>query len=109
VQQEADRKVQRLDGIVQLDESQKDELFTLMARNSDDFDPSMQFEGLRGEASEPVPGQPRDAAIMGVLRPEQVEIYEAHRRERIEKAERELGEIGLRLPADWDLLDGDDF
>ncbi|MGI9242803.1 MAG: hypothetical protein ACR2RV_18545 [Verrucomicrobiales bacterium] len=109
VQREADRKVQRLDHIVELDEGQKDEVFALMARSSNDFDPSMQFEGLEEDSGPLPPGQQRSEAVMGVLRPQQVEAYETHRREQIEEAQRDLGEIGLRLPPDWDLFDEDDF
>lgn len=109
VQAEADRKVHRLGNIVELDEAQKDEIFVLMARGSRDFDPSMQFEGLGNDTSALVPGQSRDDAIMKVLRPDQVETYERHRLGSLEEARRELNEIGLTLPDNWDLLDEDDF
>ena len=109
VQAEADRKVQRLDGVVDLDEQQKDEVFLLMARGSPDFDPSMRMEGLTEDAPRLQPGQSRDEAVMDVLRPEQLELYEQHRQRQIETAEEEMRQLGLRLPADWDLWDEDDF
>ena len=109
VQAEADRNVQRFDRVVDLDEDQKDQVFAIMARGADDYDPAMQFEGLEGEATRLIPGQSRNEAVMAILRPDQVEAYEAHRRERREEAEREMREIGLRLPPDWDLWDEDDF
>lgn len=109
VQREADRKVARLDKIVELDEAQKDEIFVVMARGADEFDPSMQFEGLTGDVSSLVPGQSREEAIQSVLRPDQVEAYQQYRRDRFEKAQGELNQIGLTLPPDWDLLDESDF
>jgi hypothetical protein len=109
VQNEADRKMHRLDRIVQLDETQKDEVFSLMARSSEAFDPSMQFEGLESESRPLTAGQARDGALIGVLRPDQAQAYEDHRREQIAEAEEELREVGLKLPANWDLFDEDDF
>ncbi len=109
VQREADRKVTRLDNIVELDEAQKDEIFVIMARGADDFDPSMQFEGLTGEVDPLVPSQSREVAIQSVLRPDQLAAYEQHRQDRIDNAQRELNEIGLALPKNWDLFDERDF
>ena len=109
VQAEADRKVQRLDNIVALDEAQKDEIFTLMARGSPDFDPAMRIEGLSENASRFQTGQSRDDAVMAVLRPQQLDDYQEHRRSRFEEAEEEMRQIGLRPPADWDLWEEDDF
>jgi hypothetical protein len=59
VQAEADRRVTRLHAMVDLDEAQQDQVFSLMARSSRDFDPTMQFEGLSADtaASGGVPGQ----------------------------------------------------
>ena len=42
-------------------------------------------------------------------RADQVAVYEKHRRERWANAQRELDEVGLALPEDWDLFDVDDF
>ena len=109
VQAEADRKVQRLDHIVDLDESQKDQVFTLMARGSPDFDSAMRIEGLSENATRLQPGQSRDGAVMAVLRPDQLDAYEEHRQRKIEEAEEDMRQLGLRLPADWDLWDEDDF
>jgi hypothetical protein len=109
VQAEADRKVQRLHNLVQLDEDQKDQVFGLMARGSKEFDPSMQFEGLEGDTTRLVPGQDREAAIAAVLRPEQAQILANHQAQRRYRAEEDLRQLGLSLPPDWDLYDEDDF
>lgn len=109
VQKEADMRLARLDGIVGLDETQRDQVFALMARNSRDYDPSMQFDGVDQSALSSLPaGNSRDA-VLSVLRPDQRQAYEAHQRQRRAEAARELGEIGLALPPDWDSLDDDDF
>ena len=108
VQAEANRKLHRLDNIVGLDEDQADRAFGLMARGAKGFDPSMAIDGVSSETS-PLDRRSRDQAIMELLRPEQIEAYHAHRRQEFEEAQRELGEIGLALPPDWDLWDEDDF
>jgi hypothetical protein len=108
VQQEADMKMQRLDGIVGLDESQRDQVFGIIARGSRDYDTAMRLEGATGEIGA-IPIGNRQAAILGVLRPEQRAAYDAERQRRREEAAKELETIGLTLPADWEMLDGDHF
>lgn len=108
VQQEADRKVQRLDGIVGLDDTQRDQVFGIMARGSRDYDPAMKLEGAGGEIGS-TPSGDRQQAMLSVLRPEQREAYEAERQRRRDQAAKELGEIGLSLPPGWDMLDEENF
>jgi hypothetical protein len=104
VQQEADMKVQRLDGIVDLDDAQRDQVFGIMARGSRDYDPGMKLEGIGGEIGSTPAGE-RQQAMLSVLRPEQREAYEATRQKRREEAEAEMQEFGLSLPPEWNLLD----
>ena len=49
VQQDADMRVERLDSIVKLDTSQRDQVFGVMARSSRDYDPAMKLEGVAGD------------------------------------------------------------
>ena len=67
----ADGKTQRLDRIVGLDDSQRDQVFGIMARGSSDYDPTMMLEGAAGGniAASPA-GTGRDA-VLSVLRPDQ--------------------------------------
>jgi hypothetical protein len=109
VQNEADRKVTRLDAIVGLDEEQKDAVFGIMARGSKHYDPSMQLEGIGEDAGALAVGSSREDAIQSVLRPEQQQAYVKNYHQRRYREENELREIGLSLPADWDLYDEDDF
>lgn len=110
VQAEADRNVHRLDAVVSLDEEQKDRVFALMARGARDFDPAMRFDGLdEADAGPLAPGGSREEALLEVLTPDQQLMLDEHRQRRREEAERELAEIGLSLPEDWDLFDQDDF
>ena len=104
VQQQADMKVQRLDGIVGLDDTQRDQVFGIMARGSRDYDPGMKLEGIGGDIGS-TPAGDRQQAMLSVLRPEQREAYEATRQKRREEAEANMQELGLSLPPDWDLLD----
>ena len=108
VQQEADRHVQRLDGIVKLDDQQRDQVFGIMARNSRDYDPTMQLEGIGGQIGT-TPSGDGQQAMLSVLRPEQRQAYEAERVRRRQKAEEDLGSIGLSLPPDWDPLEDENF
>lgn len=104
VQSEADRRVSRLNSMVQLDEAQQDQVFSIMARSSPDFDSSMKFEGLGDDSSQLAPGQSRDEAVLQVLRPGQRDQYEQQRQERQAAAQREFDDLGLKLPDNWDLL-----
>ena len=106
VQHEADWKVERLNSTVGLDEDQKDKVFSIMARNSRDFDPQMQIEGVSAEAALPS-GSDRDDAIMSVLRPDQQTQYNDWREKRRADAAQEFAEIGLKMPNGWDALSED--
>lgn len=107
VEQEADAKVQRLDAIVSLDETQRDQVFGIMARSSRAYDPSMVLEGSRGEIG-PTPGGDPKAAMLSVLRPDQRARYDAERQRRRDEAAKEMESIGLALPPNWETL-GNDF
>lgn len=99
VQKEADMKVERLDEIVKLDDDQRGQVFGMLARGARDYDPAMQLEGLGTNAT--LSGKSKQDAILSVLRPEQRESYEAARQKQRAEAEKELGSMGLSLPADF--------
>lgn len=99
VQSEADLKVERLDGIVQLDESQRGQVFGIMARGSAYYDPAMQLEGLG--TSTPMTGKSKQDAVLAVLRPDQRQAYQAAQEKRRAEEQKELEAIGLTLPDDW--------
>ncbi len=106
VQREADMMVTRLDSIVKLDETQKDQVFATMARSSKDYDPTMVLEGVSsGTAASP--GTNRQEAILSVLTADQRSAYEIERHRRYEKNAEEMRAIGLTPPANWDMLDND--
>jgi hypothetical protein len=90
-----------LDNIVQLDDSQRDQIFGIMARNSHDYDPAMKLEGADGEIAT-TSGRTHREAVLSVLRADQREKWEAEQNKRREEAARELSEMGLSLPPDWD-------
>lgn len=109
VQQEADMKVTRLDNIVSLDDTQRGQVFGVMARGARDFDPAMQFEGLGTDTAALPPGKSKQDAILAVLRPDQRDAYEAERAKRRENARKEMQELGLTLPDDSKMFDPLDF
>lgn len=109
VQAEADRKVQQLDAITVLDESQRDEIFGIMASSSKDYDPAMVLQGSRGQIIAPAPGADRESAILAVLRPDQRAAYLAEQKRRREEAARDMEAIGLTLPSSWRMFDEDDL
>ncbi len=104
IQQEADRRVEQVNSIVQLDDSQRDQVFGIMARNSPDYDSSIKLEGSSGDIGNLPAGSP-EAATLAVLKPEQRAAYEAERQRRREEAEKDMKSIGLTLPETWNFLD----
>ncbi|MGJ8696955.1 MAG: hypothetical protein ACSHYF_11595 [Verrucomicrobiaceae bacterium] len=108
VEGEAHRNLTRLDEVVELDEEQHFQLFGVMTRGSDDYREGMEFDGMESGVAK-LDRDGRNEAIESVLRPEQKELLEAYRQERQEKAEADMAKIGLSLPKDWDLLEGDRF
>ena len=108
VQQEADRNLQRLDDMVELDDAQHEQLFGVLVRGAEGYRPGLGPAGQEGE-ERALNRQERDAAIRAVLRPEQVRELDEARAARREVAESQMGRVGLVLPRDWDLLEGDWF
>lgn len=108
VQQHADSRTQRLDEIVSLDDAQRDQVFSIMARGAPDYDPSFKLEGAAGELAAPPEGN-RQQAVLSILRPEQREAYQAEAERRREKAVKDMEAIGLSLPADWDPMEMENF
>jgi hypothetical protein len=100
VQSDADAKVARLDNIVQLDESQKDRVFSIAARSSSAYSPDMRLEGV--EEGEPFRGGDRNQAINAVLRPEQQTRFDQWRESRVYEARNEFEQVGLQLPVGWE-------
>jgi hypothetical protein len=104
VENEADAMVQRLDSIVTLDETQRDQVFGIMARGSREYVPTMVLEGAQGEIGA-TPGGNRQTAMLAVLRPEQRAAYEAERQRRRETASKDMEAMGLVLPPNWEMLE----
>ena len=96
VQGEADMRLARVDAVVNLDDSQREQVFNIMARGSPDYDPGMQLGG---------PVENRNQEMLTVLRPEQRQAWDAERERRRNEAEAEMAEIGMTLPAGWDPLE----
>lgn len=108
VQHEADSRVQRLNSIVALSDAQRDQVFGIMARNSRDYDPAMALDGATGQINAAPTGD-RNAAILGVLTPDQRVAYEAERNRRREETAKEMAEVGLAFPPEWDMIEDMDF
>lgn len=104
VQQTADRAVARLDGMVGLDDAQRDQIFGIAARSSADYDPAMKLEGIGGDLTGKPAANPREA-MLEVLRPDQRAAYDAERQRRYDEAAKDAAVLGLTLPADWNPLD----
>lgn len=104
VQQTADRAVARLDGMVGLDDAQRDQVFGIAARSSRDYDPAMKLEGIGGDIGA-TPAGGVQQAMLEVLRPDQRAAYDAERQRRYENAAKEAAAIGLSLPPDWNPFD----
>jgi hypothetical protein len=101
VQSDADLQVQRVDGIVKLDDAQRDQMFLYMAQTSRDYDAQMQFEGLQGGTKKLPPNTSRQDAMLSVLRPEQRQAYDTHKQKQLDDARQEAARLGLTIPNDW--------
>jgi hypothetical protein len=108
VQEEADRKLGRLDEIVTLNDEQQAELFRVMARGSEDYRPEVNPQDYRG-ATAPLDRVARDAAINGALTPDQREALNEHRENQLRKVAEQWELYQLAPPKDFDLLEGDIF
>lgn len=109
VQSEADSRVERLNSIVTLDDSQRDKIFGIAARDSKDYDPAMGIEGAAGGAVGVAGGGNSQEAMLSVLRPEQRTLYQAEQSRRMEEAKKDAASYGLTLPPGWDMLDESGF
>lgn len=107
IQRESDMMVQRLDAIVKLDETQKDQVFGVVARSSKDYDPAMVLEGVTSGIAA-TPGGNRQEAMLSILTPDQRAAYEVERHRRYESAAEDMRAIGLTLPTNWDMLENGD-
>lgn len=101
VQNEADMKVQRIDNIVKLDATQRDQLFGVMARASKNYDPSLVIEG---SPTAPSSGTPSEA-LQTILRPEQQASLEVEKQRLRTEASKDMQAVGLKLPDHWNPLD----
>ena len=108
VQEEADRKLGRLDEIVGLSDEQQAELFGVMARGSDDYLPEVNPQDYHGETA-PLDRRARDLAINGVLTLDQRKALDEHRENQVREVAEQWGRYQLAPPKDFDLLEGDIF
>lgn len=108
VQQHADLRTQRLDGIVTLDDAQRDQVFGIMARSSPDYDPALRLEGGAGEIAA-APAGDRRQAVLAILRPDQRAALQSEMDRRRVQAAKDMEAIGLSLPEDWDPMEMEDF
>lgn len=108
VQEEADRKLGRLDAIVGLSDEQQAELFRVMARGSEDYLPEVNPQDYRGETV-PLDRRARDLAINGVLTLDQRKALDEHRENQVREVAEQWERYQLAPPKDFDLLEGDIF
>ncbi len=76
VQRDSDRELTRLDGKLELTESQEDQVFGILVQTNSDFDQSMQIEGA-GSSLSVGEDTAKEDAIRSVLDAEQTEKYNA--------------------------------
>ena len=108
VQEEADRKLGRLDEIVALSDEQQAELFRVMARGAEDYRPEVNPQDYRGETA-PLNRMARDTAINGVLTPDQRKVLDEYRENQVREVAEQWERYQLAPPKDFDLLEGDIF
>lgn len=79
VQRSADSELARMDEALELSETQQDQVFDILVRESPEYDPAMAIEGAETSlpAAATAEGVSKDDAIRSVLSPEQTETYNA--------------------------------
>ena len=65
---------------------------------------AMEIDGATGDIG-PVPQGDREQALMSVLRPDQCQRFQDEQQRRRDEAQKEMSEIGLALPSNWDALE----
>lgn len=106
LENEANNRLNRLHQAVPLDEKQQDQVFAIMVRSSPDFNPSTKLSiPLGNDVRSITPGQDREQAILNVMRPDQRFQYETYRQRQRVEAQSEATEMGIKLPANWDLFE----
>jgi Spy/CpxP family protein refolding chaperone len=108
VQEEADRKLGRLDEIVALSDDQQAGLFRVMVRGSEDYRPEVNPDDYRGETA-PLDRAARDAAIDRALTPDQRQVLDEYRGNQVLEMAAQFERYQLVPPKDFDLLEGDIF
>ena len=108
VQQEADRNLTRLDHIVSLSSEQHEQLFGVMARGAKDYRDDIDFDQV-GDQQGQLTRRERDQEIRRILDADQRAQFDTHLQERRNEAESDMRRMGMTLPRDWDLLEGDTF
>ncbi len=105
VTNEANHRMERLNAVVALDETQKDKIFGISARSHKDYDTGMKIDGVGSDNGAIAPGQSRDEAILAVLTPDQRQKYEADQTRRRDEATKRFRDLGIKPPANLDLFD----
>ena len=108
VQEEAGRKLGRLDEIGTLGDEQQAGLFRGMARGSEDYLPEVNPQDYRG-ATSPLDRMARDAAINSALTPVQRKSLDEYRENQLREVAEQWDRYQLAPPKDFDLLEGDIF
>lgn len=93
----ANTQLERMNTSLNLDETQKDQMFHVLVRTDKDYDPSMQMEGVADPGGAAVP-ESRDEAIAAILNPEQNEKYQAQQKERSRREGGFFRALGLPGP-----------
>ena len=108
VTNEANQKLHRLHDVVDLDASQQDAAFLLLARGSKDYEAGMEVDGMQGSQSG-LSIEQRNHEVLSLLRADQQQQYRDYQDQQREEANEELQEMGLKLPEDWDVFEGELF
>lgn len=95
VQTIADRKIQRLNELVTLDEAQEGKVFQILAKRSPDYDAKMQFGGINNDSAT-YPTDTREA-VLSVLRPEQRTQLEQKEIAKRQEEEQRMNKFGMSL------------
>ncbi len=105
VQSEADRKLNRLNNIIELRPEQQDQLFVLFAKSSKAYVDELAIEGIDTLPSQASANELSYEAINQILDSGQARQLDEERKRRYAAEKEKLSAVGLAPPQDWDMLE----
>jgi hypothetical protein len=97
----ANWKMERMNRSLNLDEAQKDQVFSILVKSNPDYDPSLSVEGVAVTAGSEAPSLKEEEAIASVLRPDQMDEWKAYQEKQNAEKSRMTNALGGMDPGSF--------